>query len=44
MDGKVLKKGSSKNDINVSDMPNGLFLLKIQKQGAIFTEKIVIER
>jgi arylsulfatase B len=44
IDGKVLKKGVSTQDINVSDMPNGLFLLKIQKQGAVFTEKIVIEK
>ena len=36
--------GRSTQDINVSDLPNGLFLLKIQKQGAIFTEKIVIEK
>jgi arylsulfatase B len=44
IDGKILKKGVSTNDINVSDLPNGLFLLKIQKQGAVFTEKIVIEK
>jgi hypothetical protein len=44
IDGKVLKKGRSTNDITVSDLPNGLFLLKIQKQGAVFTEKIVIEK
>jgi arylsulfatase B len=44
IDGKVVKKGISTKDINVSELPNGLFLLKIQKQGDVFTEKIVIEK
>lgn len=44
VEGKVIKKGISTKDINVSDLPSGLFLLKIQKQGAVFTEKIVIEK
>jgi Secretion system C-terminal sorting domain len=44
VDGKVMKTGVSSKDINVSDLPNGLFLLKIQKQGAVFTEKIVVEK
>jgi hypothetical protein len=30
--------------VRAYDLPNGLFLLKIQKQGAFFTEKIVIEK
>ncbi len=44
IDGKLMKQGVSTKDINVSDLPNGFFLLKIQKQGAIFTEKIVVEK
>jgi arylsulfatase B len=44
IDGKVLKKGLSSREINVSELPNGLYLLKIQKQDVVFTEKIVIER
>lgn len=44
MDGKVIKKGRSTNNIKVSDLPKGLFLLIIQKQGQVFTEKIVIEQ
>jgi arylsulfatase B len=44
IDGKVIKKGISTKDINVSDVSNGLYLLKIQKQDAVFTEKIVVEK
>jgi arylsulfatase B len=44
VDGKVMKTGVSMKEINVSDLPNGLFLLKIQRQGAVFTEKIVVEK
>ncbi len=44
IDGKVLKTGISTKEINVSELPSGLFLLKIQKQGGVFTEKIVVER
>jgi hypothetical protein len=44
MDGKMIKKGISTKEINVSDLPNGLFLLKIQKQGYVFIEKIVVEK
>ena len=44
MDGKVLKNGVSSKEINVSELPNGLYLLKIQKQDAVFTEKILIEK
>jgi hypothetical protein len=43
MDGKMIKSGISIKEINVSDLPNGLFLLKIQKQGDVFLEKIVVE-
>jgi arylsulfatase B len=44
MDGKMIKKGISTKEINVSDLPNGLFLLKIQRQGDVFVEKIVVEK
>jgi arylsulfatase B len=44
IDGKRIQKGVSNQKINVSDLPNGLFLLKIQKQGVFFTEKIVIQK
>jgi arylsulfatase B len=44
MEGRMIQKGVSNQKINVSELPNGLFLLKIQKQGAFFTEKIVIEK
>lgn len=44
IDGKLLKKGISTKDIDVSDLPNGLFLLKIRKKDLVFTEKIVIEK
>ncbi len=44
IDGKLLKKGISTKDIDVSDVPNGFFLLKIQKKEGVFTEKIVIEK
>jgi arylsulfatase B len=44
IDGKVIKNGVSTKDINVSDLANGLFLLKIQKQGAFFVEKVVIQK
>jgi arylsulfatase B len=44
IDGKVLKTGISTKNIDVSDLPNGLFLLKIQKQGGVFVEKIVVEK
>ena len=44
IDGKVLKKGISMKDINVSELPNGLFILKIEKQNTVFTEKIRISR
>ena len=44
MDGKILKSGVSSKEINVSELPNGLYLLKIQKQDAVFTEKILIEK
>jgi arylsulfatase B len=44
IDSKVIKKGISTKDIDVSDLPNGLFLLRIQKQGVVFMEKIVLEQ
>jgi hypothetical protein len=44
MDGKMIKKGVSTKEINVSDLPNGLFLLKIQRQGDVFIEKFVVEK
>lgn len=44
VDGKLIKKGISTKDIDVSDLPNGFFLLKIQKKEVVFTEKIVVEK
>lgn len=44
INGKMMKKGVSTKDIIVSELPNGLYLLKIQKQGNVFTEKIVVEK
>jgi arylsulfatase B len=44
IDGKLIKQGVSTKDINTSDLPNGLYVLKIQQQDAVFTEKIVIEK
>jgi arylsulfatase B len=44
IDGKVLKQGVSTKDIIVSELPNGLFMLKIEKQNTIFMEKIRISR
>ncbi len=44
IDGKMMKKGVSTKDIIVSELPNGLYLLKIQKQGEVFTEKFVVEK
>jgi arylsulfatase B len=42
IDGKLLIKGNSTKEINISGLFNGLFILKIQKQGAFFSEKIVV--
>ena len=44
VDGKILKKGVSTKEITISELPNGVFILKIQKQGAVFTEKVIIEK
>jgi arylsulfatase B len=44
IDGKMLLQGVSSKDINTSALPNGLFLLKIQQQDAVFIEKITVER
>jgi arylsulfatase B len=44
VEGKLIKKGISTKNIDVSDLPNGLFLLRIQKEGVVFTEKIVLEK
>ena len=44
VDGKIVKNGVSIKDIDLADVPNGLFLLKIQKQGVVFMEKIVVEK
>lgn len=44
IDGKLLKKGISSQEIKISDLPNGLYILKIEKQNVVFTEKIIIER
>jgi arylsulfatase B len=44
VDGKMMQKGVSTKDIIVSDLPIGLYLLTIQKQGEVFTEKILVEK
>jgi arylsulfatase B len=44
IDGKWIKSGTATKEIDVSDLPGGLFLLQIRQQGAVFTEKMVIER
>ncbi|MFM2266769.1 MAG: hypothetical protein RL757_209 [Bacteroidota bacterium] len=44
IDGKLMKSGNATKEIRVSELPNGLFLLKIQKDGNYFSEKIVIEK
>ena len=44
IDGKMMQKGVSTKDIIVSDLPIGLYLLTIQKQGEVFTEKILVEK
>ncbi len=44
IEGKLLKRGISTKEINISDLPNGVFLLKIRKQEMFFTEKIIIEK
>jgi arylsulfatase B len=44
IDGKMLKKGISTQEISLLDIPNGLYFLKIEKQGHVFIEKIVVEK
>lgn len=44
IDGKVLKQGVSTKEIAVSDLRNGLFILKIEKQNAVFMEKFTVNR
>ncbi len=44
MDGKMIKKGISTKEITVLDLSTGFFILKIQKQGAVFTEKFIVEK
>jgi arylsulfatase B len=43
LDGKVLKTGVSTKEIKTDGLPVGLYILKIEKQGEVFTEKVVIE-
>lgn len=44
IEGKLLKQGISSKEINVSELPAGLFLLEIKKQEAVWTEKIIVEK
>lgn len=44
IDGKILQNGVANNAINVADLPNGLYFLKINVGNNAITEKIVIER
>jgi arylsulfatase B len=44
LDGKIMKQGISTKEILLTDIKNGLFILKIQKKGRVFMEKIVIEK
>ena len=44
IDGKMLLQGVSTKDISTSELPNGLYLLKIQRQDAVYIEKIVVEK
>jgi Sulfatase/Domain of unknown function (DUF4976)/Secretion system C-terminal sorting domain len=44
IEGKILKQGVSSKDIIVSELPNGLFMLKIEKQNHVFIEKMIINQ
>ena len=44
IDGKMLKSGVSEKTIGVSDLPNGFYVLKIQKQGHAFVEKFTVQK
>lgn len=44
IEGKILKSGVTNNEINVADLPNGFYFLKINVSNNTITEKIVIER
>ena len=44
IDGKLMLKGVSTKDINVSELTNGLYFLEIRRDGRVFTEKIIIQK
>ena len=44
IDGKTMKRGVSTKEIGVFELPNGLYVLKIQRQGDVFVEKFTIAK